>query len=122
MTGAGLRSWLEDRRSNSRREGGVVAVIVAFLAVVLLSIAAFTGDVGSWYVEGHREQRAADAAAVAGVVLHPGKPAKATATARTYAAAHRVLRPWHQLRLRMRCADGADDVGRGPIYRCAETY
>ena len=31
MTGAGLRSWLEDRRSNSRREGGVFAVIVAFL-------------------------------------------------------------------------------------------
>ena len=47
MTGAGLRSWLEDRRSNSRHESGVVAVIVAFLAVVLLSIAAFTVDVGS---------------------------------------------------------------------------
>ncbi len=88
MTGAGLRSWLEDRRSNARREGGVVAVIVAFLAVVLLSIAAFTVDVGSWYVEGHREQRAADAAALAGVVYLPGNPAKATATALKYAAAN----------------------------------
>ena len=88
MTGAGLRSWLEDRRSNSRHESGVVAVIVAFLAVVLLSIAAFTVDVGSRYVEGHREQRAADAAALAGVVYLPGNPAKATATALKYAAAN----------------------------------
>ncbi len=85
MSAAGGRQRTTRQRID---EQGYVAIAVAFMAVLLLSIAAFTVDVGSWYVEGHREQRAADAAALAGVVYLPGNPAKAYQVALQYAAAN----------------------------------
>ena len=74
---AGLR----DSRSN---EGGYVAVVTAILLIVLMGLAAFAVDVGHWYVVGQQEQRAADAAAMAGVTFLPGNPDAAKTTAQSY--------------------------------------
>ncbi len=61
----------------TRDEGGYVLVTVAFSMVVLMLIAALTVDVGGWFSRGSQIQRAADAAALAGV---PYMPDIATAT------------------------------------------
>jgi Putative Flp pilus-assembly TadE/G-like len=52
-------------------EGGYVAVMTALLLFVFMGLAAFAVDVGNWYVVGQQEQRAADAAALAGVTKLP---------------------------------------------------
>ena len=60
------------RRSTSRGdERGYVIVTVALSMVVLLLMAGMTVDVGGWYARGAQLQRAADAAALAGVVYMP---------------------------------------------------
>ena len=69
-----------------RAESGYVAVMVGILMTVLLSFCAFAVDVGSWYYTGQRAQRAADAAALAGVPYLPGDSANAYVTARSLAA------------------------------------
>lgn len=46
-------------------------VVTALLIIPLMIFAAFAIDVGSWYAEASRVQRAADAAALAGVVWMP---------------------------------------------------
>jgi len=74
----------------SRRFGvddaGAIAVLVAILAPALLAVAAFSVDVARWYVEGVRLQKAADAAALAGVVFMPQDLPTATSTALRVAA------------------------------------
>lgn len=84
MTGA-LRRRPRDRR---RDERGYVAIVTALILIVLMSVSAFAVDVGHWYLEGQRLQRAADAAALAGVTKLPGDRAGAYATAATYAASN----------------------------------
>ncbi len=79
---AGLRRQL--RRSG--RERGVVAVVTALLMGVFLALCAFAIDVGHWYAVGLQEQRAADAAALAGVTSLPGDPNGAFATAKAFAS------------------------------------
>ena len=76
------------RRSDRERQDGYVAVMVALLAIVLFGMAAFTVDVGRWYVTAKQEQRAADAAALGGVPSLPGDPTGAYAIARKLAAAN----------------------------------
>lgn len=56
------------RRSD---EGGYVMATTALMLIPMLIFAAFAVDVGSWYVEAQRIQRASDAAALAGVVWMP---------------------------------------------------
>ncbi|MBM6400953.1 hypothetical protein JQN70_11190 [Phycicoccus sp. MQZ13P-5] len=73
------------RRPRRRDERGYVAVTSALLLVVLLGFSAFAVDVGHWYLEGQRAQRAADAAALAGVTKLPGDRTAAYQTARDYA-------------------------------------
>jgi Flp pilus assembly protein TadG len=68
------------------QEGGYVAVMVAVMLTVLMGLAAFAVDVGHWYLVGQQEQRAADAAAMAGVTRLPGNPDAATTTARNYSS------------------------------------
>jgi hypothetical protein len=65
-------------------EGGYVAIMTALLLFVFLGFAAFAVDVGHWYLVGQKEQRAADAAAMAGVTYLPGDTASAYATAQTF--------------------------------------
>ena len=62
----------------------MIAILTAILMIVFLSICAFTIDVGHWYVVGEQEQRAADAAALAGVVNLPADPVTAAAVAQSF--------------------------------------
>jgi Flp pilus assembly protein TadG len=73
---------LRDARS---KEGGYVAVMTAILLVVLMGLAAFAVDVGNWYLVGQQEQRAADAAVMAGVTYLPSDSSLASTTAQKYA-------------------------------------
>jgi hypothetical protein len=52
-------------------ERGVVIPMTALVLIPLMIIAAFSIDVGGWYAQTSRMQRAADAAALAGVVWMP---------------------------------------------------
>ena len=70
------------RRLRARSERGYVAVTVAIMLTVLLGFCAFAVDVGNWYYTGQRAQRAADAAALAGVPYLPSDQASAFSTAR----------------------------------------
>jgi Flp pilus assembly protein TadG len=75
---------LRPRRASG--EGGAVAVMVGLMLPVLLGFTGLTIDIGHWYFTGNREQKAADAAALAGAVFLPGDPARAISTARAFAA------------------------------------
>src|SRR3954471_13764013 len=68
-------------RRRSTDERGVVLVWLAILLVVLLGITALGIDVAYWQVTKNREQRAADAAALAGAVSFPGDGTAANAAA-----------------------------------------
>jgi Flp pilus assembly protein TadG len=75
--------WVAFRAGRSP-EGGYVAVMTGLLLMVLLGISAFAVDVGFWYVVGQQEQRAADAAALAGVTSLPGDITSAYAAAQNF--------------------------------------
>jgi Flp pilus assembly protein TadG len=80
--------WLR-RRFNSRRaqEHGYVAILVAFLVpTVFMACAAFAVDTSNWYAQQRDMQKAADAAALAGVPYLPNDMASATAKALAVAA------------------------------------
>lgn len=68
-----MRSWLSLRIEQSRadHEHGFVAVLIALSLTIMLMFAAFTVDFGSWYTRAGELKRAADAAALAGVVWMP---------------------------------------------------
>lgn len=59
------------RRFEEDHEHGFVAVFLALTLTVMLMFAAFTVDFGSWYTRAAEIKRAADAAALAGVVWMP---------------------------------------------------
>ncbi|HYA67195.1 MAG TPA: TadE/TadG family type IV pilus assembly protein, partial [Acidimicrobiales bacterium] len=73
-------------RQSRRDEGGVVIVYFALAVVILMGMAAFVVDLGYWYYQASRVQRAADAASLAGVVYMPGDFNDAATTADTVAA------------------------------------
>ena len=58
-------------KNRSRREGGYAVVLTALVLVPLMGFAGFAIDVGSWYSKAAQVGRAADAAALAGVVWMP---------------------------------------------------
>jgi hypothetical protein len=58
-------------RSRRCQEGGYAAVLTALVLVPLLGFAGFAVDIGAWYSRASSLQRAADAAALAGVVWQP---------------------------------------------------
>jgi Flp pilus assembly protein TadG len=78
--------WLAKLREDS----GYIAIATAIVMPVVLGLSAFTIDVGNWYVQADKIQRAADAAALAGVTYLPGdlaaakRQALATALANGY--------------------------------------
>ena len=70
--------------ARARRGGGEGGYVLIFFSLLLIVLMAFTGfgvDLGSWYSKGYQMQRAADAAALAGVVHLPNDWAGARATA-----------------------------------------
>ena len=72
----------------TRPEDGYVAILTILLFTTLFGMCAFAVDVGNWYYTGQRAQRAADAAALAGVPNLPGDKTAAFAEAQTYARAN----------------------------------
>ncbi len=68
-----------------RREDGQVTVLAAVFIVVLLGMAGFVIDVGSWFRQQRAVQTTVDSAALAGVQALPGDPVNANALATTFA-------------------------------------
>ena len=67
-----LRRTKDDRSPIERvRESGYAVVLTALVLVPLMGFAGFAVDVGAWYSRASELQRAADAAALAGVVMQP---------------------------------------------------
>lgn len=66
-----MRRLRHDHVADRDDEGGYVLPLVALALTVLMIAAAFAVDVGAWYSRGNQLQRAADAAALAGVVWMP---------------------------------------------------
>lgn len=74
-------------RLRAKNEGGYAALLVAILfPAVFLGLAAVAVDTARWYVEIERAQKAADAAALAGVTWMPQDLPAASAKAREVAA------------------------------------
>ncbi|HYA69043.1 MAG TPA: pilus assembly protein TadG-related protein, partial [Acidimicrobiales bacterium] len=69
----------------------IVYVVLAIF--VIMGMAAFVIDLGYWYFQASRVQRAADAAALAGVTYMPGDVPDATAVARNVAQANGFSAP-----------------------------
>ncbi|MEM7340090.1 MAG: RICIN domain-containing protein [Actinomycetota bacterium] len=61
--------------TKGRPEAGHILISAAMLLIPLIAFASLAIDTGAWYVEHQRNQRAADAAALAGVVWMPDLPA-----------------------------------------------
>lgn len=68
-----------------RREEGQVAVMAALFLIVLVGMAGFVLDVGSWFHEQRVAQATVDAAALAGAQALPGDPTNASALATGFA-------------------------------------
>ncbi len=89
MKASTRRRWRSGLRWRGHRDdAGYIAVATAILTPVLLGLAAFTVDVGNWYATADQVQRAADAAALAGVTYLPGDLAAAEKQALATAAAN----------------------------------
>jgi len=71
--------------TNLRRQEGQVTVLVAVFMVVLVGMAGFAIDVGSWFRQQRASQSTVDAAALAGAQSLPDDTAGATTMATTYA-------------------------------------
>jgi hypothetical protein len=72
--------------AGSRSQRGYILWMSAFTMTLLLTASAFAVDLGSLYARASRIQRAADAAAMAGVVWMPGDFTRATTEALDIAA------------------------------------
>ena len=66
-------------RLGNRDEGGYVLVMLAAALFSMIVAASFAVDIGGWYSRGAEIQRAADAAALSGVVWMPDFPTAQTA-------------------------------------------
>ena len=71
--------WLISRARAQDR--GAAMVLVAMSIVLLMGMAAFGSDLAWYYLNASRVQRAADAAALGGVVWLPGNTGTANSTA-----------------------------------------
>ncbi|MGH8915805.1 MAG: TadG family pilus assembly protein [Acidimicrobiia bacterium] len=73
-----MRKLLRLARDNDR---GAALALIASSMVLLLGMAAFGSDLAWFYLNASRVQRAADAAALGGVIWLPGQPGTANSTA-----------------------------------------
>jgi hypothetical protein len=71
--------------TNLRRQEGQVTVLVAVFMVVLIGMAGFVIDVGSWFRQQRATQSTVDSAALAGAQSLPDDTSGAAALATTYA-------------------------------------
>ena len=75
-TRTGVGWW---RRMGNRDEGGYVLVMLTTTMFTLVVAASFAVDIGTWYARAANIQRAADAAALSGVVWMPDFPTSQSA-------------------------------------------
>ncbi len=66
-------------RASRRGDNGYVLVLTAVMLVPLLAFTAFAVDLGAWYAQSTKMQRAVDSAALAGVVWLPDQTAATNA-------------------------------------------
>ncbi len=99
----------ESAEQQTRRdeEGGYVLAMTALLFIPMLIFAAFAVDVGAWYQQANRTQRAADAAALAAVVWMPDEAA-ATTAALDVAALNGFVHDWKENTCTGAATDPAD--------------
>ena len=84
--GVWWRRWLTEARRRRASEAGYAAVMVAIIVpTIAIGCAAIAVDVGSWYVQVEKVQKAADAAALGGVPYLPQDFASADARAKEIA-------------------------------------
>jgi hypothetical protein len=74
------------QRMRGDDDGGYVLIMTALLLIPLMITTAFAVDLGSWYAQATKIQRAADAASLAGVPWVTSSPTKAFQIARDVAA------------------------------------
>ena len=67
------------RRRRDQRDGGYILAITALMLLPLMAFTAFAVDLGAWYAQSTKMQRAVDNAALAGVVWLPDTSAATTA-------------------------------------------
>jgi len=77
-----------DESSRAGRSAGQMLIVFVMSIVVLFGVVAFVVDMSWYWASSLRVQRAADAAALAGVVYLPGNVAQAITTAKAAAAAN----------------------------------
>ena len=94
------------RTSRSRSQRGQILVIFAGALIALMALCAVVVDVAWYWTNNLRMQRAADAAALAGVVWLPGNQGRATTAARDEAAKNGYT-------------NGVDGVSVTPTYDAA---
>ena len=82
----GVRRIIRPSRRRARDQRGLVIVYFAMTLIVLMIASAFVVDLGAWYARAQEIQKAADAAAMAGVSYLPGDPTSAVNTAIATAA------------------------------------
>lgn len=78
-------SPFRERSSREARESGFVLVWMALMITALLGMAGLAIDVANWYFQAQRQQKAADAAALAGAVFLPADVTQSYSTADTLA-------------------------------------
>lgn len=81
-------------------ERGFVLVWFAVMLVVLIAIGGLAVDFSHWFQVGSQEQKAVDAAALAGAVFLPDNPSQAIRTANTIARRTGSPAAWSRLRER----------------------
>ena len=77
--------------TSGRTDRGAIAILTAVLIPVLILLTALAVDVGRWYVEAAKIQKAADAAALGGVTYMPNNFGDASSTSGTAQATARSI-------------------------------
>ncbi len=102
------------RRRRIRGEKGYILIMTGLLLVPLIVFTAFGVDLGAWYAQSSREQRAVDAASLAGVVQMPS-------TTNAAAAALAALKA-NGYNPTGGCASNTTTVSSASGHQCAFAY
>ncbi|MCP3911135.1 MAG: hypothetical protein GY713_09300 [Actinomycetia bacterium] len=88
-----IRRAIDIQSTRAADDGGYILTMAGLILVPLVIVVGFAVDIGGWYLQAAQTQRAADAAALAGVVWMPdfsAAEAEARATARKNGFEHGV--------------------------------
>ena len=105
-----MRKLFERAREKDK---GTAMILVAMSMVLLLGMAAFGTDLAWFYLNASRVQRAADAAALGGVVWLPANTGTANSTALATALQNGYNDADADVVVSSRCRDGRAEPARG---------